>query len=76
MNWIPYPENRPDSSGTYHVTIQRPYAGGDITFHYAAYFDADTNRWHKYDGFVDDSIKEVIEERIVGWQDKTGTLIR
>ncbi|WP_157509930.1 hypothetical protein [Flavobacterium denitrificans] len=69
MNWISYPENRPTISKTYIVSIRRPYMGADLTFSYIAYYDAETNRWHKNDNFDNDSVKEVITERIVGWND-------
>ncbi len=75
MNWISYPENRPNESGTYHVSICRPYNGADLTFHYVAHYDAETRQWHKNDGFDDDSVKEVIKERIVGWIDGLAILI-
>lgn len=75
MNWIPYPQNRPIISKSYIVSVQRPYSNGDFTFSYIAYYDVVTNRWHKYDNFDDDSIKEVITERIVGWNEDLTTYL-
>jgi len=75
MDWISYPANRPNGSGTYHVSINKFFGDKDVTFHYVAYYNAETNRWHKNDGFDDDSVKEVITERIVGWVDNLGILI-
>ena len=71
MNWIDYPQNRPDISRTYLVSIERqtPHVGGNFTFKYVAYYDANTGHWHKCDGFDDDSIKEIITDRVNGWID-------
>jgi hypothetical protein len=69
MNWIDYPQNRPEISRTYLISIQRPYAGGDFTFKYVGYYDANTGNWHKCDGFNDDSITEIITDRVIGWID-------
>ncbi|WP_298143920.1 hypothetical protein [Flavobacterium sp.] len=32
-----------------------------------AYYDVDTQRWFKYDGFDDNSAKELITNKVVGW---------
>lgn len=67
MDWMIYPENRPETSGTYHVSIERPINSGTFTFHAVAYYNKENDQWHKHDGFDDNSIKEIIKERIVGW---------
>ena len=69
MSWIDYPQIRPAISRTYLVSIQRPYVGGDFTFKYVAYYNVATGNWHKSDGFDDDSIKDIITDRVVGWMD-------
>lgn len=74
MDWILYPENKPTISRTYLVSIQRPYVGGDFTFKYVAYYNAINGNWHKCDGFDNDSIKEIITEKIVAWIDITPQL--
>lgn len=69
MSWIDYPQIRPTTSRTYLVSIQRPYVGGDLTFKYVAYYNVASGNWHKCDGFDEDSIKEIITDRVVGWID-------
>ncbi|MET3032108.1 hypothetical protein [Flavobacterium johnsoniae] len=68
MDWNVYPQNIPHTSRTYLVSIKRPYENGDFTFNYIAYYNADTNHWHKCDGFDDDSIKDIITEEVTAWQ--------
>lgn len=77
MDWIYFKDERPESSGVYHVSIKRPLNyGGDLTFHYVAYYNAETNEWHKNDGFVDvDDIGERITYQVVGWVKSLGILI-
>jgi len=69
MDWIIFKDERPESSGTYHVSIKRTLKyGSDLTFHYVAHYNAETGQWFKYDGFVDDDeIGERITLPIVGW---------
>jgi hypothetical protein len=69
MDWILYSENKPTISKTYLVSIQRPYVGGDFTFKYVSYYDASSGNWHKCDGFDDDSIKEIITDKVVAWME-------
>lgn len=68
MEWISYPERKPEQSGPYVVSIQRPYNNSDLTFKYVAYFNADSNEWFKYNPFEDENgILEKIDFRINGW---------
>ena len=68
MNWIDYPENRPGESGPYLVSITRPYIGGDLTFKYVAFFNAENNQWFKYDSFTDENeVLERIQFRVNAW---------
>ncbi|MET3030967.1 hypothetical protein [Flavobacterium johnsoniae] len=61
-------KNKPESSRTYLVSITRRCDSEGFTFNYIAYYNADTDKWHKCDGFEDDSIKEIITEQINAWQ--------
>jgi len=68
MNWTSYPQNKPKSSGYYLVSITRPFKNGDLTFNYNAYYNAETDKWFKYNPFSDDTyILEEIEFKINGW---------
>lgn len=75
MNWIKYPETRPNISKTYIISICRPYSNGDFIFSYIAYYDVETCCWHKHDNFDDASIKEIITDKIVGWNDDLTTYL-
>ncbi len=75
MNWISYPQSRPNVSQTYLVSISRPYMHSTLTFNYIAHYDAETHNWHKYDSFIDkESIGEIITDKIVGWVNLTAYL--
>lgn len=76
MEWILYPENKPTESRPYTVSITGPYASGDLTFIYIAYYNAETDEWFKYDPFKEESIGEKINLRINGWFNGIATLIR
>ncbi|MGV9004467.1 hypothetical protein [Flavobacterium sp.] len=39
MNWISYPETKPNASQPYLVSVTGPYLGGDITFNYMAMYN-------------------------------------
>lgn len=67
MDWISYPKTKPEISQTYLASISRPYSNGSLTFNYIAYYDTVTDRWYKNDSFDDDSIKEIITEKVLGW---------
>ncbi len=67
MNWISYPQYRPEVSQPYLISVERPYAVSTLTFNTMAYYDVDTQRWFKYDGFDDNSAKELITNKVVGW---------
>lgn len=68
MDWISYPQTKPNISQPYLVSISRPYSNASLTFNYIAYYDAVADRWHKHDSFEDDSIKEIINEKVLGWK--------
>ena len=75
MDWIDYPNNKPDNTQTYLVSIERPYIGNTLTFLYIAHYDVENDNWHKYDSFSDDnSVGEIIKDRIIGFQ-KIATII-
>jgi hypothetical protein len=77
MEWINYPENKPQESGTYLVSITRPCVGGDFTFRYFAYFDTAKNQWFKSDLFRDENqILERITFKINGWVESVSTYLR
>lgn len=68
MNWTSYPQNKPETSGPYLVSITRPVDKGDFTFSYRACYNAETDKWFKYDPFSDDAdILEEIKFKINGW---------
>ena len=68
MEWNDFPENPPLESGTYIVSVTKPYQNGDYTFKYVAYYNSKTNQWHKHNSFDENNeILEIIEERINGW---------
>ena len=67
MNWNPYPQNVPTESKTYLLSVQRNIGHTTFTFNYIGYFNADTQTWHKYDGFDDNSIKEPITDVVTAW---------
>ena len=69
MEWISYPENKPTESGTYIVSITRPYESGDLTFKYIAYYKPDLNSWFQYDPFTD-KISDKITFKVNGWVEK------
>jgi hypothetical protein len=76
MEWILYPENKPTESRPYTVSITGPYASGDFTLIYIAYYNAETNEWFKNDPFKENSVGEKINLRINGWLKGIATLIR
>lgn len=77
MNWINYPENRPNVSQPYLVSVTRPYNGGDLTFNYVAYYNTENNQWFKYDGFSNENnILERITDRINGWDSNSSVYLR
>lgn len=76
MNWIKYPEIKPTKSQPYLISITRPYSGGDLTFNYIAFYDAESNQWFKYDGFSNENnVLEKITEKINGWADDLTTYL-
>lgn len=69
MNWIVYPDNKPDITGTYLVSIERAFFDNTLTFNYVAYYNVENNNWYKYDSFLDyDSVGEKIEDKIKAYQ--------
>ncbi|KAF2515815.1 hypothetical protein E0W68_12750 [Flavobacterium salilacus subsp. salilacus] len=75
MEWISYPQHKPDHSQPYVVSISRPITTGKNIFIYVAYYNTETDTWHKYDGFSNDSIKEIIIEKVIGWVNDVATRI-
>ncbi|GGB66675.1 hypothetical protein GCM10007424_03300 [Flavobacterium suaedae] len=67
MNWISYPENKPNHSQSYVISVLKRNNNKEHFFKYVAYYDVETDNWYKYDGFVENDIKELIQERVVGW---------
>jgi hypothetical protein len=67
MNWRAYPDYRPENSGTYLISVTRPYHSNEFVFNCVAHYDAENQNWRKYDGFDDESIKEKITDKVNGW---------
>ena len=78
MKWNDYPENHPLESGTYLISVTKPYqGGGDFTFKYVAYYNHKTNVWHKQNLFDEnDEVLEVIQHRINGWASNVPIYLR
>ena len=78
MSWIDFPENKPNTSGTFIVSINTITAKGkDYTFRYLAYYDLDQNKWFKYDSFaIGNEILEEIKDRINGWTETPPVYLR
>ncbi len=76
MNWISYPETKPNSSQPYLVSVTGPYLGGDLTFNYIAIYSAETDEWYKYNPFEENSKGEKINLKINGWCSDLTTYIR
>jgi len=66
-DWQPYPYNRPTESKTYLLSVERHSKIGSFAFNYIGYYNAETQTWHKYDGFADETVKEPIRDRVTGW---------
>jgi hypothetical protein len=71
MNWIPYPQNKPDRSGSYTISVIRKTSSkSDFGFTYTAHYDSNTDEWFKYDPFDDiDYLKEKITDNVTAWSD-------
>ncbi len=67
MEWISYPEHKPKQSQPYLISVSTPISNGEYIFNYIGYYNAETDKWHKYDPFSDENIKEQITDRIIGW---------
>lgn len=67
MNWINIKERKPNESGTFLISVTRPYKGNDdLTFNYIAHYDQKNDNWHKYDPFTE-NILDIITVQINGW---------
>lgn len=75
MNWISYSQHRPNLSQPYLISVERPYNDATLTFNTMAYYNAETHQWFKYDGFDDNSTKDLITDRVVGWIDGMTTFL-
>lgn len=70
MNWNSYPEIKPKSSGSYLASVKRHYAGGnDLVFKCVIHYDHRTDKWFKYDPFLDENSiqEEIARDMILGW---------
>jgi len=46
MDWISYPQTKPNISQLYLVSISRPYSNASLTFNYIEYYHAVADGWH------------------------------
>ncbi|WP_297334749.1 hypothetical protein [Flavobacterium sp.] len=67
MQWTSYPQSKPKESQPYLISVSKQHPNGEYIFNYVGYYDIETDKWHKYDAFSDDSIKEPITEKVLGW---------
>jgi len=69
MNWNKFPPNKPEDSGSYLVSITRKSSSSqEYTFTYKAFYDANTESWHKYNPWDDDNSKgDKISDKIIRW---------
>lgn len=78
MEWIYYPENKPEIPGAYVVSVSKPYANSELTFKYVAYYSVENDSWFKYDPFQEDkkNIQEEISNEVIGWLKGISHLLR
>lgn len=75
MEWKSYPENKPTESGSYIISITRPYSNGDYTTKYLAYYKPDLDAWFEYDGLTE-KVSRKLDLKINAWVDRLGIFIR
>ena len=63
----------PKETGRYVVSLEIKKPHGIMIFHYVAYYDAETNKWFKFDPFVDNYQHEKeIEGKVTAWMSGLG----
>jgi hypothetical protein len=74
MQWMPFPQTNPNDTGNYIASIRRQLALGHYVFSDLCHYNADTQRWYKYDPFVDNYIPaQDITNIVVGWMENMVT---
>jgi hypothetical protein len=70
MEWKGFPQEPPQTTGNYTVSIKRPKGYGEYIFNDSAYYDSETQSWYKYDPWDDKyEPKEEITNMVIGWID-------
>lgn len=67
MEWINTKRELPTESGSYLISVSVKEHGNEFVFTYVGYFDISSKRWYKYDAFDDTPVKEIINQKILGW---------
>ena len=75
MNWTDIETKLPQESGVYSISVSRQSQNSQYVFTYVAHYDRENNKWHKYDPFIDESIREEITDNVLGWIENSSSYL-